>query len=86
MICQEISSGESLENIAKYNRLTKRRIQQILKDNNIEINQKKRRDRKVKIKYLLALGYTKKWIAKELSISRQRLHQIIKEERLDKKT
>lgn len=79
-ICIEKTQGKSTSEIAKLFNLTKRSIQNILKDNGLQELPQKKKSRKDQLDELLASGDTKSSIAKKLGISRTRLYQIIKEE------
>ena len=80
-ICQKCNEGLQTYELAELFHLTKRTIRRILKKNGLTDEPYKKKPRKEMLREYLGI-YTKKEIAKRLGISRTRLYQIMKEERL----
>lgn len=80
-ICREYTSGVTAEELARKNRISRRRIKSILQENGIIKREEKRATRREQLQEYLG-KYNKKTVAAMLGMSRQRLYQIMKEEGL----
>ena len=81
-ICSECEKGVLIKEISIQNELSEIRIKQILKENGIKTREGKIISLKEKIKLMLKVRYSIKAIAKELGVTRQWVHNIIKKEGL----
>lgn len=83
LICIGCSAGLNLSELSQQFKLTTRRIRKILKENNIQYSEKKKKSFKEEIKLLLKLGYKKAEIARRVGKTRAWVYQIMKEEGLN---
>jgi len=85
LICLAYKEKMSSQEISKFFNLSKRTIQRILKDNGLagkSYNSEENALRLEKMKMMLESGKSKRKIAKELGISRERVYQIKRKEGL----
>lgn len=81
-ICERYLSGKTYKEVGEEYHLSWRRIKEILEMNGIRKREETRKSRIDIIREMTARKERRETIAKTLGISRQRLHQIMKEERL----
>ena len=81
-ICQKRLTGVTLEELTIEFKLKKRRICEILKENNIQIVEEKKKSLKEEIRLLLNMGYKKTEIARRVGKTRQWVYELIRKEKL----
>ena len=83
-ICQKRLAGKTLLELVNEFKLTEQRICQILKQNGIHIQEKRRQSLNEEIRMLLSMGCNKAEIARRMGKSRQWVYELIRKENLTK--